>query len=252
MRPDTEDMRRRLTLLLAALALGAAVTPVPPASAGVMHLSEPHALTAGTVAPRIGSAYSFSAVLDGKPIRWNPCAPIHWQFRGAGAPTGGLTITKQSVARIARATGTTWVFDGVVPTAPSTSWLPRTSTGVRPLLIGWADAASSDLLRGQPRGVLGVTRTAWFGMTRDGRSVAALRAAVIALDRSDRLPLNGALSWRTVLLHELGHAMGLDHATSSRQLMNAVLQPTLADLQAGDLEGLARVGRSAGCVVLAS
>lgn len=254
-------MIRRLGLAAAALGLVAAVVPamVSPAAATAghravpaIHLSAADAVMTGVTNPATGSLYTFDSLVDGRPIRWNPCAPIHWQFRAPGAPTGGLTVVKQVVARVAQTTGTTWVFDGTVGTAPTTAWLPTTTTSVRPVLIGWADATSSDLLRNQPRGVLGVTRTAWMGVRKDGHSYAVIRAAVIALDRSDRLPLNGPVSWRTVALHEMSHAMGLDHAGSSRQLMYPVLQPGLADLQSGDLQGLARVGRSAGCVVLPS
>ncbi len=250
---------RRFAFVLAALGLAASLTPAltPALSAAsvaapapVVHLSEPDAVLAGLTAPATGSTYTVAQLLNGQPIRWNPCAPIHWQFRAAGAPAGGLTVLKQAVARVAGATGTRWVFDGVVASVPGTAWLPRTSSGVRPVLIGWGDAASSDLLRGQATGVLGVTRTAWFGMTRNGVSTAAIKAAVIVLDRSDRLPLTGPVSWRTVALHELTHAMGLDHAGSSRQLMYPVMQRTVADLQAGDLAGLRRVGAAGGCVTL--
>jgi len=67
---------------------------------------------------------------------------------------------------------------------------------------------------------------------------------------TDRLPLTGRSSWSAVTLHELGHAMGLAHAGSSRQLMYPVLQPSLTALQSGDLTGLARVGRGEGCINL--
>ena len=251
-------MTRRLGLLVAALGLAASLTPsggsataaAPVAPAPTVHLSAAEPVISGAYKPATGANYTFSTMIAGKPIRWNPCAPIHWRFRAAGAPTSGLTIVKQSVARVAQATGTQWIFDGTTSAVPTSRWLPTSTTSIRPVLIGWADASSSDLLRNQPRGVLGVTRTAWFGVQRDGQTVAAIKAAVIALDRTDRLPLNGAVSWRSVLLHEITHAMGLDHAGSSRQMMYPVLSTKLTDLQYGDLEGLRRVGRSAGCINL--
>src|SRR5688572_7431548 len=115
------------------------------------HLSEPHALTAGaTITTALGSSYSFAAVVAGKQVRWNPCTAIHWRANVMRAPLGGLDVLKAAVASVAAATGTTWVFDGTTTTAPTSSYLPTTPTAAKPILIGWADATTSDLLRYKP------------------------------------------------------------------------------------------------------
>lgn len=197
------------------------------------------------------TSYAFTTVLDGAPVRWNPCAPIRWSASVSRGPAGGLDVLKATVARVAAATGTTWEYVGTTSTLPAGSYLPRTAqASYPPVLIGWADGASSDLLAGQAKNVLGMTRTAWFGVqTPDGRKIAATRAAVVALDRTDALPLKGATSWSTVALHELAHVMGLGHVTDRSQLMASIL-PAVTDLQAGDRAGLSKVGRTAGCVTV--
>jgi hypothetical protein len=230
------------------LALLGALLPAITTPAVAVTLTEADAVAAAASRPAAGAAYAFETVLRGKPVRWNPCDPIHWQFRSAGAPAGGRAVVAAAVARIAQATGTRWVFDGVVADAPTSSWLPTSEQTIRPVLIGWTDAGHSDLLHGQPKSVLAITRTAWFGRTVNGAPAGAIRAAVIALDRTDHLPNNGPVSWKTVALHELGHAMGLSHAGNSHELMYPVLQRDLSDLQSGDLQGLAKVGRAAGCM----
>lgn len=194
--------------------------------------------------------YAFSAVLDGRPIRWNPCAPIRWTSNTARGPAGGLDALKRAVARVSVLTGTTWQYVGPTSKVPASSSIPtRASSTYPPVLIGWTDGAASDMLRNQPRSVLGMTRSAWFGVQRaDGSRVAATRAAVIALDRTDALPLRGGTSWYTVALHELGHTMGLAHINSSTQLLAPVLPRYATDLQAGDRAGLVKLGRTAGCV----
>lgn len=250
-------MTRRRTPVLAAVALalgltGAvapAVASTPIASTPIAGRSAADAVMLGDSAPVGNAPYRFSAKLDGRPVRWNPCTPIHWQFTPGGGPRGGFGVVTRAVNRVSAVTGTRWVLDGIVGSAPTTRWLPNSPAASRPVLIGWSDAAHSDLLSGQPRLVLGVTRTAWFG-TDDhrGHRVAAMRAAVIALDRTDRLPLTGGASWRSVVLHELGHTMDLDHVADGRQLMSAVLPRGAADYAAGDLAGLSRLGRQAGCV----
>ncbi|MCU1673049.1 MAG: peptidase and matrixin and adamalysin [Frankiales bacterium] len=252
------SLRSRVLRTLAVATTAAAVlAPVPasamaaPAAAGAVetrHVSGGHAVTAGaTITTATGASYAFSAVVGGKPVRWNPCAAIHWRANVMRAPLGGLGALKSAVASVAAATGTTWVFDGTTTAAPSSSWLPTTSTQ-KPVLIGWTDGTSSDLLRGKPSSVLGMTRTTWFGRSTATGTVAATRGAVVALDRTDRLPLRGGNSWTAVALHELGHAAGLAHPHDSGELMNAVLPASLTGLQAGDRSGLYRLGRSQGCI----
>jgi hypothetical protein len=212
--------------------------------------SDASPVIAGTATTSTTALYKFSTLVGGKPVRWNPCASIHWRFKSTGAPSGALTVVKSAVAAVSSATGIRWVYDGATTSTPTSAWLPKSSTGIRPVLIGWTDASHSDLLRNQPASVLGMTRTAYFGITLNGVQLAATKAAVIALDRTNRLPLTGAVSWKTTLLHELAHAAGLAHVSNSHQLMYPVLQRSLTSLQSGDKAGLYRLGRSAGCINL--
>jgi hypothetical protein len=97
---------------------------------------------------------------------------------------------------------------------------------------------------------------AWASRTVSGRTtyyVAAQRGFVV-IDTPQMLKQTmggfGAGARRTnLLLHELGHAMGLGHVTDLRQQMYPTLRSASPNgLAAGDLAGLARVGRGAGCV----
>jgi len=266
---------RRTALAVASVAMSAlaAVAAAPAAVAHpIGHLSEADALwmptpttvpalaaTAGTtttttttrLAALTSASYRFSSILDGAPVRWNPCQAIHWRANVARGPVGGLDVLKAAVAHIAYQTGTSWVYDGATLTTPSTAYLPKTPTNTnKPVIIGWTDGTASDLLRGKPAQVLGMTRTVWFGVDDGmGHRAAATRAAVVALDRTDHLPLRGAQSWSATALHELGHVMGLDHPADTRQLMAATL-PNVSSYQYGDNTGLTRLGRAAGCVVI--
>ena len=204
------------------------------------------------VAPA-STSFAFGSLLDGKPVRWDPCSPIRWTSNTSRGPAGGLAVLKAAVAQIAAQTGTTWTYAGASSFVPGQGYLPATKrTAYPPVLLGWTDGRSSDMLAGQPANVLGMARNAWFGVRRaDGSSVAALRAGVVALDATDRLPLTGPLSWQAVVLHELSHVVGLGHTSDPRQLLAPVLPRHLAGLQAGDRAGLTRVGRVGGCVTVA-
>jgi hypothetical protein len=251
----TPSVRRSGALLVLALLLAVLSSMVPARGTVAITGTTAHAAEAQdrlgqrSTAHVSGAGYAFASVLDGRPVRWNPCAPVRWTANLAGAPAGGLGVLTSAVAKVAAASGTTWQYVGPTTTKPTSAVLPKAArASYPPVVLGWTDG-SSDLLRGQPRGVLAMTRTAWFGVRKpDGSKVAAMRAAVIAFDRTDRLPLRGAVSWHAVALHELGHAMGLAHVGDTRQLMATVLPRAATDLQNGDRAGLVKVGRPAGCV----
>lgn len=231
-----------------------AVTGQAGPDAAFKRISAVRRTAAATAAARTANAstsYVFSTLLDGRPVRWDPCTPIRWTANTARGPAGGLEVLQEAVTRVAQITGTSWQYVGPSTANATSAYLPKSAqASYPPVLLGWTDGASSDLLAGQAQSVLGMTRTAWFGIQRaDGSKVAATRAAVIAFDRTDNLPLRGATSWKALALHELGHVMGLGHVGDRTQLMASVLPP-VSDLQAGDQAGLTRVGRTAGCVVV--
>ena len=51
-----------------------------------------------------------------------------------------------------------------------------------------------------------------------------------------------------MVLHELGHIMGLDHVTSKAELMEPA-GGSMTDFGPGDLAGLEQLGRDQGCLV---
>ncbi len=80
-------------------------------------------------------------------------------------------------------------------------------------------------------------------------SPTILRASVV-IDMGDigaNPPWSG-VGVGPVLMHELAHAVGLDHVPDPTQLMNATASSTgPTTYGAGDLTGLWQVGAAAGC-----
>lgn len=254
-------LRTAFAALTLAVAGTAALAPPAPVRPDVsVHWSEADGLAAGMATATTSTpTYRFTTVIAGKPVRWNPCEKIHWKFSPAGMPTWtradgtkvtGLQVIKSAIAKVALATGTTWVYDGTTTATPSSRWLPTSTSTIKPVLLGWTDGSRSDLLKGHPANTLAVARTAYFKTVVDGKTVAATKAMVIAFDRTNKLRPWGGQSWRSVALHELSHGMGLSHVGTTTQMMYPMLQTKYTELQSGDKAGLYKLGRSQGCINL--
>jgi len=260
-------MKLRTPLAAAGLALAvavagtAAMAPVAPAEPRVsVHWSEADGISAGMATATTSTAlYKFTTLVNTKPVRWNPCKAIYWKYNPKGQPSWTLSdgryitalyVIKQAVAKVAAATGTTWIYAGTTSATPTSKWLPTSVSTIKPVLLGWASGSTSDLLSSQPSSTLAVTRTAYFKAVIDGVTRAATKGMVIAFDRTNKLPPSGAQSWRSVALHELAHGMGLSHVGTTSQVMYPMLLNKYKELQSGDKAGLYKLGRSQGCIDL--
>ena len=233
---------------------GAAAAP----SASVIRPTTPP--TNGTPAPsppKQGAETRFF-VTDGRgfPTRWNPCQPIHWVVNLDSAPPGALPSVLGAIARVSKATGIDFVFDGQTHTSPTiqvTSQM-RTPWGTwRPLLIAWGPR---DLILRftDPNHMLAV------GVPRPGFGPTAHEyvSGVVIVNASQPIADGFGTRWSLgpVLMHELGHVMGLAHVPSGHEIMwspmveGAALHPDPRQTTygPGDLAGLHAVGRDAGCL----
>lgn len=196
-----------------------------------------------------GSAtdYSFLATnrKDGSPARWNPCRAIHWRVNATGAPVDGGQHIEEALRRISAATGLVFVRDG------RTSILPDGKTflgwGTTDLVIGYATATQRPVLAGSVVGD-GGAQLRWHD---DGRW--QIGKGYVLLDRIDLVKkprgFGTGNTQGSVYLHELGHAVGLGHARALPQVMyGRGSASSVATWQRGDLAGLARLGRKAGCL----
>jgi hypothetical protein len=205
-----------------------------------------------------GGEYRFLRRMpDGQPYRWDPCIPIHYEVNLTDAPPAALGEVRESIERVADATGYRFVCDGTtVRTADQqigTAFQSGATTSRwLPLLITWVPHAHFDYLAD-------AHRAAAFGMpkTGDGAEHALYESGLIAIDAGGRLPPGFAARYSKglVLMHELGHVMGLAHVTDGNELMwsptveGADRAPDLGlhDWGPGDRAGLEILGEHDAC-----
>jgi hypothetical protein len=187
--------------------------------------------------------------IDGSPLRWNPCETIHYVINPSGAPEGSVEDVHEAIRRVSRATGIAFAYDGLTDELPTRTRLPiqRDRYGERwaPVLIAWVDPDETDI-----------------SFDREGHQAAAVASpsrpltgeeifvsGYVALNAEDPNP--PGFGWPgaqgPVLLHELGHIMGLAHVREPGEIMEKS-GGGVTDYGPGDLEGLRKLGRDAGCL----
>ena len=181
---------------------------------------------------------------DGSPITFDPCREIHYRVRPDGAPWSGADMVKVAVAEVERATGLVFVDDGPTDEAPSQDRSLTSRWSLRdepePVLIAWATEDEWPSLKGTVLGEAGPVAESV------GRSVPRYTTGQVVLDARDLAhapgDAAGAQAVRVVLLHELGHLVGLAHVDDPSQLMFERSGPQLTGFGTGDLRGLHELG----------
>jgi hypothetical protein len=171
--------------------------------------------------------------------RFDPCAPIPFRVNPAGAPRNALALVRAALAKARAATGLTFVYAGPyggVPFSRSGAGLPAEGIG-----FAWATPRQVPALAG-----------AAIGLGGGGWSTGERRlSSGVVIDRTFRL----RAGWRRansvggLLLHEIGHALGLEHVGDRHQQMYPRDVGTrTGDYNRGDLTALRRLGLEGGCV----
>jgi len=234
---------RRTSRMLAAVLLAA-----PLAAAG--------APLAAVPAQAAASLYRLSTAVDPDGVvhvtRWGHCRTVHFRVNVSLLPEArrdaGVTMVRAATARLTKASGIPFAYDGRTTRMPKPGNIGGEKTGI---VIAWTDAAHTPYLT--TTGPLGVGGVHWVMSTSGSGWKVTVTHGFVVLNWPLAKGLPGTLlaqgpSRPLLISHELGHAVGLEHAGDDGQVMFATMTPTTpGHYAAGDLAGLARVGNPKGC-----
>lgn len=195
---------------------------------------------------RGGGTYAFLQTQPGSddPVTYNPCEPLRVVLNPDGAPDGGNELVEEALDQVSEESGLVLQLVGETDERP-TRERPITDParyggGTVPALIAWSTPEETPALGGDVAGLGGsVARTNEL----TGRSTyltgsVTLDAPALATAMSHP---GGAERVRAIILHEVGHLVGLAHVDDRRELMHAENSGRV-EFGPGDLEGLALLG----------
>lgn len=199
----------------------------------------------GTVVQGVEGRYAFLATQRGsqEPVTYGACRTVQVEINSDGEVPGGSQLVLDSMAHISELSGVTLDYSGPSTERPD-AWSERMSSGgLRsdpPVLVSWSDEDETPRLEGDIVGIGGSISVRGGGDPRSRYVTGS-----VTLDGPDLHEIaegrDGQAKVRAVILHELGHLVGLGHVQDSGELMSETNSGQL-DFGPGDREGLARLG----------
>ncbi len=181
-----------------------------------------------------GGTYAFMSTQPGTddvPVTYDPCETIRIVVNEERAPRNADEVLDDALAEMEDLTGLSFSVEGTTDDEPLSNDIGSDGDR-RPVQISWSDADSVPELAGDVAGLGGST---W--VEEDG--FRQFVTGDVVLDAEDLEQLGDDYT-RTVMLHELGHLVGLAHVDDLGELMHPFASGQ--DWGPGDLTGLAALG----------
>ncbi len=164
------------------------------------------------------------------PVTFDPCVPIDVEINYWNAPENGRALIEEAITEVESLTGLKFKVLGETDREVE---FDRIFSGKQPVLISWTDRWQVPDLKGDVLGVAGAQPAVyedWYWYI----------SGQVALDGKDLKGMPDEMA-RSVIMHELGHLVGLDHVDSEEELMYPMAIGRTS-FGSGDRSGLAELG----------
>jgi hypothetical protein len=197
-----------------------------------------------------GFPWEYTFLVKSTVARWDPCTPIGWRVNTRLARPGALRDARTAFWRLGRRTGFTFVYRGRTSVVPQWGPLENFPAGTQ-IVVAWIRKGQSSIFATIPDASAATVPSYLTGYhASDGSPAYRIARAGVVIDSTLRIRggYDLGITRGDLLLHELGHAMGLDHYPSTAEMMNPVTTRSRARYGRGDIAGLAERGARLGCL----
>lgn len=183
---------------------------------------------------------------DGTPVTFSPCRPIHFVIRPDMSPPNGEKIILDAIREVSNRTGLHFIYDGTTDEAPSLEregYQPeRYGDRWVPVLFAWTTPEETPGMSGEEVG----EATTYQLVRENGFSTYVTGQVIVDVSGLENLKRDyGKNIIEAIVLHEVGHLVGLGHTSSKDNLMFHETRVGLTEFGPGDITGLARLGSGA-------
>jgi hypothetical protein len=221
-------LRRALLAHGAALAVAAAVL-----ATGIVPAAAPHRVVverqaASTERSATAGTYELTRrdALT-RPVQWLACKPIAYRINSVDEPKGMTAVIEGVMTSIGRQTGTAFVYGGRTDRTFSARSFSRSTPTIYFAFTGRHDVAGQHFAWPGEVGV-GGPAAAWTRSSN--RTFEAVTYGRVLLYTGFRGRRTGAgATWQSLITHEVGHALNLDH----RPAKSDAMYPSLSEQSPG-------------------